>query len=137
MVGVLRTLPRRISIDGKNMRIHTILLLLILNTGLLAQDPTDTEPLSLTVTPVVCSSPCTVVARAFVEPDEKNRSLTLIAESPEFRRASRKQLDGDRAARAHAIAFKNLEDGTYLISVRIKQSGGREIVREQIVNVKR
>ena len=125
----------RIAIDGCNMGIHTTLFLTTA-VALFAQDAARVEPLSLRVTPAICSSPCGVVAKAFIEPNEENRSLMLIAESPQFRRASRVQLEGKRAARTHSIVFKDLEAGKYVISVRLKRAGGRDIVREHVVVVK-
>jgi hypothetical protein len=113
-------------------------MFLIMTAGLVAQSggSSDPEPLSLSVTPTVCLSPCAVRARASVEPDAKNRSLTLIAESQEFRRASTIQLDGDRAARTHSMLFKNLDGGIYRIRVRLEQSGGRVMLRDYLVEVK-
>ena len=98
-------------------------------------DSSHPESLSLSVTPNICLSPCTVLARAWVERDSNNRWLTLIAESPEFRRASTEQLEGDRDARLHSMLFEDLDAGVYRIRVRLERAGGRVIVRDHVVEV--
>ena len=96
----------------------------------------DREPLSLSVRPRVCLSPCAILAKARIEPHENNRWLTLVADAPHFRRSSTVHLEGEHAARTHSMMFKNLRDGPSRVQVRLERTGGRSLLREHVVEVK-
>ena len=87
-------------------------------------------PLSLSVRPAVCASPCAIRARAIVEPHPDNRVLTLTVDSEVFRRSSTVYLEGKDAARAYSRVFTHLPAGVYVIEVRLRRSGGAEVVRD-------
>jgi hypothetical protein len=110
-------------------------LIALAAAGLHAPGP-PAEPLSLSVTPSVCLSPCEIRARVLIEPHADNRRLVLTADSEWFRRSSTIPLEGDAAARSHIRTFRRLPAGTYVVSVRLERSGADAIVEELQILVK-
>jgi hypothetical protein len=94
------------------------------------------DPLSLSVTPSVCLSPCEIRATVRIEPHADNRRLVLTADSERFRRSSATSLEGAAAARTHVRTFRRLPAGTYVVTVRLERSGADAIVKELEILVK-
>ena len=92
------------------------------------------ERLTLRVSPSVSFAPANLVVRAVIEADAANRAVEIVAESPDFYRASEIQLDGDRAPRTNTFEFRSLPSGTYLVAARLLGADGetRALVRSQI-----
>jgi hypothetical protein len=57
-----------------------------------------------------------VTVRVTVEANRSNRTLEVVAESPDFRRSSQISLDGDRAPRLSHFNFRDLPSGVYEVS---------------------
>jgi hypothetical protein len=93
-------------------------------TGSLAAE----QRLTLRVTPNVSSAPSNVTIRAYVAPNEKNRSLRIEADSGVFFRSSQIQLDGDKAPTLTEFRFHSLPSGNYTVQAVLRDSAGEETV---------
>jgi hypothetical protein len=101
---------------------------------LLAKPLAAGEPLALKVSPSVSFAPCNLVVRAVVERDAQNRSIEIVAESPDFYRSSEVQLDGDQAPLTSTFEFRSLPSGTYEVQAILKGAGDapRALARQQV-----
>jgi hypothetical protein len=77
------------------------------------------EPLSIRVSPAFSFAPANLVIRTSVEPDADNRSMEVIADSPEFYRSSTIALEGDRAPKTTMIEFRSLPAGDYELTATL------------------
>ena len=94
------------------------------------------EPLSIRVSPAFSFAPATLVIRASVEPDAENRSMEVIADSPEFYRSSTIALEGDRAPKTTMVEFRSLPAGDYeLTATLIGVDGHRRAIAHSYINV--
>jgi len=83
------------------------------------------EKLTMTVSPAVAFAPATLVVRARIESDSRNRVFEIVAESPEFYRSSEIQLDGDHAPVTNTFEFRSLPSGTYEIKAIVLDAAGQ------------
>ncbi len=98
------------------MKLHTILCgILIFGAGPIGAD----QRLTLKISPAVAFAPANLIIRTVVESDARNRAILLVAESPDFYRASEVQLDGDQAPRTTTFEFRSLPSGTYRITATL------------------
>lgn len=74
------------------------------------------------------------MVRATIVSDPDNRTVEIVAESPDFYRSSEMQLDGDRAPRTTVFEFRSLPPGSYEVTAILRGSTGRErgSVRQQV-----
>jgi len=94
------------------------------------------EPLSIRVSPAFSFAPANLVIRTSVEPDAKNRSLEVIADSAEFYRSSTITLEGDRAPRTTMVEFRTVPPGDYEVTaVLIGADGHRRAIAQAHINV--
>jgi hypothetical protein len=93
------------------------------------------EPVGLRVRPAVAFAPAFLKVHAVVEPDADNRSLEIVADSPEFYRSSQVPLDGDQAARTTTLEFRDLPTGTYEVTAILTGARGRRGAVTQRVTV--
>lgn len=94
------------------------------------------ERLTMRVSPTYSFAPANLVVRTTVVADPDNRAIEVAAESPDFYRSSRIQLDGDRAPRISLFEFRGLPGGTYQVSAVLIGAGGERTGahRQVIVN---
>ena len=91
------------------------------------------QPLSLEVSPIVAAAPAFVRVRAFVEPNDDNRSLEIVAQSAEFYRSSRVTLDGRNSPRMAVVEYPRLPSGRYEITgVLVGVSGKRATAMKNV-----
>ena len=57
------------------------------------------ERLTMRVAPSVAIAPADLIVRTIIEANADNRSIEIIAESPDFYRSSEQPIDGDHASR--------------------------------------
>jgi hypothetical protein len=93
------------------------------------------QPLSLQVSPVMAPAPAFVSVRAVIEANDDNRSLEIIAQSPEFFRSSWVDLNGRNAARVAVFEYPNLPPGLYEISGVLVGTGGKRAAVLRLVKV--
>jgi hypothetical protein len=94
-----------------------------------------TEPLTMAVSPAQSFAPTNLTIRVRVEPDAGNRGLEVVAESSDYYRSSRIQLDGAEAPRTISMEIRNLPGGDYDVRGALIDSAGREraAVRKQVI----
>jgi hypothetical protein len=96
----------------------------------------EPERLTIRVSPAVAFAPANLIVRAMIQADADNRAVAIVAESPDFYRASEIELDGDRAPRTTVFEFRSLPSGTYDVkAVLIDASGKERAAARQQVNV--
>ena len=62
------------------------------------------ERMTMKVSPAIAFAPANLVVRTTIEADAGNRSIEIVAESPDFYRSSEMQLEGDKAARTTTLS---------------------------------
>ena len=90
--------------------------------------------LTVTVSPAVAFAPATLIVRAKIEADSRNRAVEIVAESQNFYRSSEIELDGDKAPRTNTFRFNSLPSGTYEVKATLLDSSGhaRAYARSQV-----
>ena len=93
------------------------------------------DALRLAVSPKQAFAPSNLTIRARVVPDPANRMLEVVAESGEFYRSSRTQLDGDQAPAMITFEFRGVPGGDYIVSGTLIDDMGRRraVAREHVV----
>ncbi|HSK08633.1 MAG TPA: hypothetical protein VK911_03590 [Vicinamibacterales bacterium] len=108
-----------------------VLLGFVLLCALLLASPANaTQPVEVRVNPAVSLAPATVVLTILVEPDERNRLLTVVADSGDFYRSSEVTLEGDRASRTRRITLRNLPPGEYTIRASVTRADNSSRIAE-------
>jgi hypothetical protein len=105
------------------MRVTLMLSALCMLTTMSA---TPGELLMIAASPTQSFAPSNLNIRARVVPNAGNRALEIIAESAEFYRSSRIQLDGDRAPQTIMFQLMGLPGGHYQVSGILIDSDGRQ-----------
>jgi hypothetical protein len=92
------------------------------------------ERLTIAVSPLKSFAPTNLMVRVHVPPDDANRALEVTADSGEYYRSSRIQLDGKDAPRTIALEFQGLPGGEYQIRGALIDVAGhaRAFAREQV-----
>src|SRR5262245_24893513 len=85
------------------------------------------DRLAIRISPSVAFAPANLVVRTMVEADKDNRSIEVIAESPQFYRSSEIQLDGEHAPRTTVFQFRAMPSGDYLVRAVLRDRRGGEI----------
>jgi hypothetical protein len=83
------------------------------------------EAVSIRVSPAFSFAPANLVIQTSVEPDPDNRSMEVIADSPEFYRSSTIALEGDRAPKTTRFEFRSLPPGDYEVTANLIGADGR------------
>ena len=93
------------------------------------------ERLTLAVSPLQSFAPTTLMVRIHVAPDVDNRALEVTAESGEYFRSSRIQLDGMEAPRTIAVELRGLPGGDYQVRGTLIDNAGRPraSVHQQVI----
>jgi len=82
------------------------------------------ETMTMKVSPAVAFAPATLIVRAMIEADSRNRAVEIVAESPGFYRASEIELDGDKAPRTNTFEFRSLPSGSYEVKATLRDASG-------------
>jgi len=93
------------------------------------------ERLTIAVSPLQSFAPTTLIVRIHVAPDGDNRALEVTAESGEYFRGSRIQLDGKEAPRTIAVELPGLPGGDYQVRGTLIDNAGRPraSVHQQVI----
>jgi hypothetical protein len=71
------------------------------------------------ITRAAARAPALLTVRTTVEPNDDNRAVAVVVESPDFYTSSWSQIDGARAPRATAFTFRDLPDGMYEVTATL------------------
>jgi hypothetical protein len=105
----------------QNRIVRTCVIVLL---GAISSSAAGSQPLAIRVAPVSGLAPCDITIQAFVEPDERNRSLEFLLDSEALYRLSTTELLGARAARTSEVKFPDLPKGEYEVRVTLIGSDG-------------
>ena len=79
------------------------------------------------------AEPATVHISVSVLPDNNNRVLRIEADGETFFRSADVPLDGASAPKFHAIAFKNVPAGEYVVRAQLMSEGDvRAVAQDQL-----
>ena len=93
------------------------------------------QPLSLKVSPTMAAAPAFIRVSAVVEANDDNRSLEIVAQSPQFFRSSAIDLDGRSAPPLTVIEYTNLPPGFYEVSAVLIGTAGKRATAMRFVKV--
>jgi hypothetical protein len=93
------------------------------------------QPLTLQVSPAMAPAPAFVSVRAHVEANDDNRTLEVVAQSPDFYRSSRVDLAGRNAPRLAVFEYPSLPSGLYDITAILVGTGGKRATVSRLVRV--
>jgi hypothetical protein len=93
------------------------------------------QPLTLQVSPAMAPAPAFVSVRALVEANDDNRTLEVVAQSPDFYRSSRVDLAGRKAPRLAVFEYPSLPSGLYDITAVLVGTGGKRAMVSRMVRV--
>ena len=91
--------------------------------------------LRIDVMPRFSSAPGAFRVRAIVSPEQKNRSLEVVADSPNYYRSSTIALDGANAAAVTEMFLHNLPAGSYQVTVTLTDADGNRTSDSREVGV--
>jgi hypothetical protein len=104
------------------MRVHLFAFALFLSSAL---SLSASAPLTMAVSPAQAFAPANLTIQLHVEPYAGNRSLEVVADSGDYYRSSRVQLDGADAPRTISVEIRNLPSGDYEVRGALIDSAGR------------
>jgi len=84
------------------------------------------EGIQLDVSPRFAYEPSTVNVEVVIEQDAANRAVDVVADSENFYRSSRVELEGANAPRVTTMRFRDLPAGDYDIRAMLYTDGGHE-----------
>jgi hypothetical protein len=114
------------------MRVHILTAALLFS---FAVSPDASELLSMAVSPAQSFAPTNLTIRVHVEPDPGNRAFEVVAESGEYYRSSRIQLDGAEAPRTISFEIRDVPGGDYDVRGALINRAGREraVARRHVI----
>jgi hypothetical protein len=98
-------------------------------------DVAGDQRLSVKVSPAVAVAPASLTVRAFVEPNDANRSLNVVVSSPRYERTSEVPLEGKQSQRVSVFELRDVPPGLYEITATLIGSSGRVARATQMVKV--
>ena len=101
-----------------------VLVALTLGTIGAATGSAAEKRLRIDVAPRFSSAPGAFRVRAIVAPEQKNRSLEVVADSSNYYRSSTIALDGANAAAVTEMFLQNLPSGSYQVTVTLTDADG-------------
>jgi hypothetical protein len=93
------------------------------------------QPLTLQVSPTMTAAPAFIRVRALVESNDDNRSLEIVAQSPQFFRSSTVDLDGRNAPPLTVIEYPNMPPGFYDVTAVLVGASGKRVTETRYVKV--
>lgn len=116
------------------MRVRTVVCGLMVMTWALPLGAGDR--ITMKVSPAVAFAPANLIIRTMIEANENNRTMEIIAQSPEFYRSSEIQLDGAHAPRTTTFKFRSVPGGMYEVKATVRDQDGNMLASaRQQVNV--
>jgi hypothetical protein len=114
------------------MRAHVLASALFISS---AVSINANEALTMAVSPAQSFAPTKLTIQVHVEPNAGNRALEVTADSGDYYRSSRIQLDGADAPRMISFEMRDLPSGDYEVRGTLMNSAGhaRSVVRQQVI----
>jgi hypothetical protein len=95
----------------------------------------SSERLNMHVPPTVAYAPAFLTVSITVPADDKNRSLQVIAESPDFYRSSEIPLEGRNAPALSVFTFRDLPPGLYSMTGVLTGANGTLATTQRVAKV--
>jgi hypothetical protein len=95
----------------------------------------SSERLTMRVSPTVAYAPAFLTVSITVPADDKNRSLQVIAESPDFYRSSEIPLEGRNAPALSVFTFRDLPPGLYSMTGVLTGANGTLATTQRVAKV--
>ena len=108
---------------------------LLSSLGLVQGLVAGNQRLTVRVSPTVAVAPAALTVRAFVEPDDANRFLSIVVSSARYERTSEVPLDGKQSQRMNLLELRDVPPGLYEITATLVGSAGRLARATQMVKV--
>lgn len=93
------------------------------------------QPLTLKVSPAMAAAPAFIRVSAIVEANDENRSLEIVAQSPQFFRSSTIDLDGRNSPPLTVVEYPNLPPGLYEVTAVLVGTSGKRATALRVVKV--
>ena len=93
------------------------------------------QVVTIRVSPAMARQPASIKIIATVEPDSRNRTLEITAQSARYATGSQMQLDGLQAQRVWEIQFRDVPQGDYDVVATVIGTGGRRATASRVVVV--
>src|SRR5262245_3135825 len=95
------------------------------------------QAVAIRVLPVMARQPASIKIIATVEPDQRNRTLAISAESAGYATTSEVQLEGLNAKRIFETEFRDIPQGDYDVTATVIGTDGRKATASRVVVVMR
>lgn len=112
-----------------------VLVALTLGTLGVATGGAAEKRLRIDIVPRFSSIPGAFRVRAIVAPEDRNRTLEVVADSANYYRSSTIVLDGANAAKVTEMFLLNLPKGTYQVTVTLTDAEGNRTSDSRQVGV--
>ena len=112
-----------------------VLVALTLGTLGVATGGAAEKRLRIDVVPRFSNAPGSFRVRAIVAPEDKNRTLEVVADSPNYYRSSTIVLDGANAATVTEMFLLNMPKGAYHVTVTLTDAEGNRTSDSRQVGV--
>src|SRR5262245_28751546 len=109
--------------------------LLFIGVLALASPLNGGERMAMRLTPSVALAPGFFTVSVMVEADDENRSLEVVAESPDFYRRSEISLDGKNAPRLNVFELRSLPTGLYQVTSVLVGAHGQRAIAQRVAKV--
>ncbi len=114
---------------------HLAVVGLAVLCALAPADSSGGQRLAIRVSPAVALAPASLSVRATIEPNDDNRTLTVVVDSPTYRRSSEISLDGRASERVTVIELHDVPPGLYEVRAKLLGPSGELASAMQLVKV--
>ena len=83
----------------------------------------------------MAAAPAFIRVSAIVEANDENRSLEIVAQSPQFFRSSTIDLDGRNSPPLTVVEYPNLPPGLYEVTAVLVGTTGKRVTAMRVVKV--
>jgi len=91
------------------------------------------QVVTIRVSPVMARQPASLSIVTTVEPDARNRTLEITAQSAGYATSSQMQLDGLSAQRVWDTLFRDVPQGDYDVTATVIGTDGRRATASRVV----
>jgi hypothetical protein len=117
------------------MRKPAVMVLLCACVSVAGTPLAGNQAVTIRVSPVMVRQPASIRITATLEPDERNRTLAISAESAGYATAHQIQLEGINAPRVVETEFRDIPQGDYDVTATVIGTDGRRATASRVVVV--